>query len=216
MCCICVFDRESETGNERVQRIAEHLGKVETKLYVHFVSFALGPLTEFNVAFQSSGTKIGTMQAEVHELLRGFLANFVKPEVLAAASDLTSIAFQVRGNQVDDSELGIGNRARLLLVAREDELEGTQQQRNFHQSVRSFYEQTVTKIIAKFPFQDKTLEDLRMLDPEIRLTLTQDSVIRLFQRFCPGSTDNDFDNLLREFRDYRATPDNQLPAFKKG
>ena len=73
------FDRESERGNERVRRIAELLRKVETKLFVQFVCFALKPLNRFNIAFQSSATKIGTMQADVRTLLRSFLANFVKP-----------------------------------------------------------------------------------------------------------------------------------------
>eukprot|EP00117_Sycon_ciliatum_P019217 scpid92565/ scgid17493/ Zinc finger protein 862 len=46
------FDREAETGNERMKRIAELLGRAETKLYVNFVSFALKPLNAFNMAFQ--------------------------------------------------------------------------------------------------------------------------------------------------------------------
>ena len=206
------FDREAETGNERVKKIAELLGKVETKLYAHFVSFALKPLNGFNTAFQSSAMKIGTMQADVRELLRSFLANFVKPEELATASDLTKVQYADPSKQLPDDEVGIGTQARLLLMENEDELEDTSAEHNFFRAVQQFYQETVKKIIAKFPFQDKTLADLQLLDPRVRLNLTQASVLQLFNRFFPGDGEA-ADDLVAEFLDYRAVPDDQLPQL---
>ena len=127
--------REAETSNERVKKIAELLGKEETKLYTHFVSFALKPLNGFNTTVQSSATKIGTMQADVRELLHSFLANFVKPEELATASDLTKVQYADPSKQLSDDELGIGTQARLLLTENEDELEGTSAEHNFFHAV---------------------------------------------------------------------------------
>ena len=43
------FDRKSETGNERVQRITKKLASVETKLYASFVCYTLKSLNSFNV-----------------------------------------------------------------------------------------------------------------------------------------------------------------------
>ena len=106
-----------------MKKIAELLGKVDTKLYTHFVSFALRPLNGFNAAFQSSATKIGTMQGDVQELLCSFLANLVKPKELATASDLTMVEYDDPSKQLPDDELGIGTQARLLLMENEDELE---------------------------------------------------------------------------------------------
>ena len=69
------FDREADrsTDKARVKRVVLSLCKVETKLYCHFVAFALRPLNAFNVAFQTSASKIGTLQEDVRNLLRGFL-----------------------------------------------------------------------------------------------------------------------------------------------
>ena len=55
------FDREADRSSDkaRVKRVVLSLRKVETKLYWHFVAFATRP---FNVAFQTSASKIGTLQ----------------------------------------------------------------------------------------------------------------------------------------------------------
>ena len=82
------FDREiGKSDKERVKRVAKALSNLETKLYCLFVSFALKPLNCFNVAFQISVSKIGTLQQNVHNLLRSFLSNFIRPELLAATSN---------------------------------------------------------------------------------------------------------------------------------
>ena len=83
-----------------MRRIAELLSSPQTKLFASFVGFALKPLSSFNVAFQTSSTKIGTMQEDVLKLLRSYLANFVKPEVLAGANDALSVNFADQENQV--------------------------------------------------------------------------------------------------------------------
>ena len=56
------FNREIDnTDKDRVKRVEKALGNVETKLLYNFVSFALKPLNRFNVAFQTSASKIGTL-----------------------------------------------------------------------------------------------------------------------------------------------------------
>ena len=111
------FDREVdiEPGNERVQRITKQLKKPIVKLICHFVSFALKPLNKFNIAFQTHASRTGSLQSDVRTLLRGYLSNFIKPEVLSGADDVTSIDYTDPNNQVSDDELGIGTLTRLLL-----------------------------------------------------------------------------------------------------
>ena len=103
------FDREADrsTDKARVKRVVLSLCKVETKLYCHFVAFALRPLNAFNVAFQTSASKIGTLQEYVRNLLRGFLSNFIQPQLLAATPndgihsvDLENIANQLSNELV--------------------------------------------------------------------------------------------------------------------
>ena len=205
------FDRESEgRSNERVRRVAALLASVETKLFVYFIAFALRPLNSFNTAFQTKATKIGMMQQSVVDLLRSFMANFVKLEVLVVADDMTTINYEDAANQVGDNELGIGTATRLLLVEKEDEVAGTHLERNFFSGVRRFYEKTVAKIIVKFPFKDQTLADLKVLDPRRRMEVTAASIIRLCNRFNKR-TPEELDDVLSELNDYRVVPENQLP-----
>ena len=73
----CDREADKSTDKARVKHVALSLRKVETKLYCHFVAFALRPLNAFNAAFQTSASKIGTLQEDVRNLLRGFLSNFI-------------------------------------------------------------------------------------------------------------------------------------------
>ena len=88
---------------------------METKLYIHFVAFALRPLNSFNTAFQAKATKIGMMQQSIIDLLRSYLANFVKQEVLLAVEDITTLEYTDASNQVGDDELGVGMATRLFV-----------------------------------------------------------------------------------------------------
>lgn len=122
------FNREIDNSDQdRVQRVEAALSKVETKLLCQFVAFALKPLNTFNTAFQTSASKIGTLQHDVRNLLRGFLSNFIKPELLAATTDDEIHYFDYANvrNQLCNDELGIGTAARLHLIEMSDELEGT-------------------------------------------------------------------------------------------
>ena len=154
------FNREIDhSDKDRIKRIEKALGCVEAKLLCNFVSFALKPLNRFNVAFQTSASKIGTLQKDVRDLLRAFLSNFIRPELLAATSDATIHEFDYKttANQLSDDEIGIGTATRLLLIENSDELEGTSKERNFFLSVRKFYVECARKIIDKFPFSDNVI-----------------------------------------------------------
>ena len=76
------FDRERGT-NARASRVADALMSTETKLWFHFVAFALKPLNAFNTALQTSSSKIGTMQHDMCRLLRMFF-----PQILSVQNDL--------------------------------------------------------------------------------------------------------------------------------
>ena len=209
------FDREADivTSNERVQRISKQLKKPIVRLICHFVSFALKPLNKFSITFQTHASRIGSLQSDVRVLLQGYLSNFIKPEVLINADDITMIDYLDQNNQVGDDELGIGTSTRLLLCGElEDEVTGTVIESRFFSSVRSFYEVSVTKMLEKFPFSDDTLKELAFLDPRNRTTSSTAGIFNLASRFTSFSTD-DVDSLMMEFRDYRVAPIDQIPAF---
>ena len=211
------FDREADsisrsTGNSRVQRILNQLHNPMVKLICHFVAFAMKPLNKFSTAFQTNASRIGSLQSDVRALLHSYLSNFVKPEVLSEAVDITTVHFLDRSKQVLNDELGIGTSTRLLLVGElQDEVVGTALEKDFFLHVRSFYETTVSKMLAKFPFSDGTLKELAFLYPPDRSKTTITGLMHLAKRFTSFSVD-DTDNLIMEYRDYRACSDEQLPT----
>ena len=108
------FDREVHacSNNDRVQRISKQLSDPTAKLICHFVSYALKPLNKFNIAFQTNASRISSLQSDVCTLLRAYLSNFIKPDILAESEDITKIEYHLRTTQVDDDELGIGTSTR--------------------------------------------------------------------------------------------------------
>ena len=101
------FDSEVHacSNNYRVQRITKQLSDPTAKLIGHFVSYVLKPL---NIALRTNTSRIGSQQSDVCTLLRAYLSNFIKPDILAEAEDITKIEYHLRTYQVDDDELGIG------------------------------------------------------------------------------------------------------------
>ena len=123
---LAYFDREREV-NDRTKRVADALANPEAKLWCHFVGYALKPLNAFNVALQTSSSKIGTMQRDMCQLLRQYLTNFIRPECLTGMSedDIDRFDFFDAEMEVPNSELGIGTATRLLLEEEADSMEGT-------------------------------------------------------------------------------------------
>ena len=74
------------------------------------------------------------------------------------------------------------------------------------------YETSVSKIINKFPFNNNTIKQLAFLDPRNRDKTSINGIIQLASRFITFSPD-EMDTLSLEFRDYRASALDQLPAF---
>ena len=89
------FDRqaEEEPSDDRVQRVDKSLKSLEIQLVCRFVLFALQPINRFNTVFQTSASRIGSIQDDTLSLLRGYLANFIKPEVITTAENITAINY---------------------------------------------------------------------------------------------------------------------------
>ena len=97
------------------------------------------------------------------------MSNFIDPKVLQESDNVTTVDFKIAENQLIDDELGIGTSTRLLLCGElEDDIVGTRKEAHFFKSVRTFYETAVSKMLAKFPFVDRTIKELAFLDPRNR------------------------------------------------
>ena len=116
-----------------------------------------------SLVFQTHASRIGSIQDDTLSLLRGYLANFIKPEVITASSDITAINYRDQNNQLSNDILAISTETLLFLSEFEDEIEETVIERRFFKSVRVFYETAVSKLLAKFLLKDNTLSDLSFI-----------------------------------------------------
>ena len=144
------LEKERDCRNERVQRVAFSLSSIETKLFVHFVKFALRPLTCFNVVFQTTMSKISTMQRDILDLLHFYLSNLIKGSVLRSTDDLTTIAYDDIRNQLSNEELGVDTSTLLLLAEFQDEVEATPIETRFFLPLGSFIRKLYEKCLQNF------------------------------------------------------------------
>ena len=149
------------------------------------IAYALKPQNAFNMALQTSASKIGTLQHDISQLLRSYLGNSVRPECLAdiPGDAITQRDFNQPNLEVCDAELAIGSYSYQTAVA------GGRRQhwRNFLCSgifllvhVCQFYQEVVHKMVVKFPFGDTTIQDLSLLDPRNSLSVS----VAIIQCFC--------------------------------
>ena len=207
------FDKAAESAkDDRARRVAKQLKDPKVKLFCHFAVYALKPLNIFNTAFQTHVSRIGTLQADVRKILQSFLANFVDPDVIKSADDITSVDFTNKSLQLNDDELGIGTSTRLLLCGEFEDLVGTSIEQSFFTCVRIFYETCVSKMIDKYPFNNEMIQQLAFLDPRNKDKTSFTGIVHLANQFASFSPD-EMDTLGMEFRDYRASTLDQLPAF---
>ena len=67
-------------------------------------------------------------------------------------------------------------------------------------------------MFAKFPFKDPVIRDLSLLDPHQRENVPPASVVRYVVDFSLLAPSDQQDDILSEFRDFRATPD-EFPNY---
>ena len=84
--------------------------------------FALQPINKFTIVFQTHASRIGSIQGDTLTLPRGYLANFIKPEIITAANDITTMKYRDRHNQLSTDALAIGTDTLLFLSEFKDEI----------------------------------------------------------------------------------------------
>ncbi|KAI6653129.1 hypothetical protein LOD99_3965 [Oopsacas minuta] len=201
-----------EPKNNHVKRVTDSLNSLKVKLICTFAHFALQPPNKFTILFQTHASRIGAIKEDTLLLLRGYLANFIQPEIIIATVDILTIDYRNKVNQLPRNSLVVGNDILDLIPEFEDEIHGTVMGDRFYDSVRLFYETVVSKMLAKFPHRNATLSDLAFLNPRNHTHCCIQSITRLCKQFMT-TTSEEIDQIIQEFVAYKITPDNQLPSY---
>ena len=129
------------------------------------------------------------------------MANFVKPDVIAAAADVTAVDFRLRANQKDDGDLTVGRQASNFLQELEEDADPAIA-RKFFKSARAGYTAAVEKILKKFPFDSEVLKAVPLLDVNSRLLFSTQQVLKIADTF-QSLSDEESDELLEEWQDFQ-------------
>lgn len=75
--------------------------------------------------FQTHAGRIGMIKEDTMLLLRIYMVNFIKPEIIIATADIITIDYRNKVNQLPRDSLVIGNDTLDLISEFEDEIYGT-------------------------------------------------------------------------------------------
>ena len=206
---ISYFQSCSEAESNKVLSIVDRLQNPLTRPLLLFLSYILPSMDCFSRVFQKS-TENTTCElyTEMSRLVRLYAANLLKtPAILNAADDLSKLSFSEE-NQLSDESLGIGTNTWTCISQLEEEDISP-----FFQSVRSFYVQSIQKMLKKFPFGDSLMKDLGILQPDRVNSYTVETVVKLGKRFPQLRLDDpqSVDCLREEFMDFLLCPGDLPP-----
>ena len=155
---------------------------------------------------------IGDLRQEMDRLLRTFIVKFVQMRCVKSCLNLKEKDFKTRENQHQDDKFAVGMNTRSLLVdAVANYITPTIEQK-FFANVKAFYEAAVQKMIQKFPFSDRVLKDLVILDHRKREDLDYSHAACIAERFY---LDFDQEELKEEWTDFQLMTDEQLPSLQQ-
>ena len=194
---------EAETA--KVRSIVSRLGNPLTKPLLQFLSFILPSMDRFNRLFQKS-TENTTSQLydEMNRLVWLYASNFLSEETILAASDnLKNLEFD-EANQVCNEDLGIGHDTWASVF----DLEQLHDTAPFFEAVRAFYMSSTKKMLAKFPFGDSLMKDLRIIQPQHTASFSFNTITALAKRFPQIGLDDavSLQHLRDQFQDFKLSP----------
>ncbi|XP_077417139.1 protein FAM200B-like [Vanacampus margaritifer] len=115
----------------KVKSIHDRLQDPVTLLTLHFLSFILPQINQFNIVFQTEACMIGDLLPEMERLLKKLLVKFVQMEHVKSADSLLAVDDTNRYLQHEDSRLavGLGTRALFQDTNEEDEIRQTRSEK---------------------------------------------------------------------------------------
>ena len=93
-----------------MKRCADAYADNTGKLLFYFLQYALSRLNKFNTLFQSESCRILELEKETCDLLRVYLMNFIKPDLMSMATDVTKVDYKSPSNYKCFEEISIGQQ----------------------------------------------------------------------------------------------------------
>ena len=144
--CSYFNSHEQLERDSKIKKIAQLLRSYLFKLYCLFLAAVLPSFNKFNLLFQEESPVLYRLYSEQDDLLKGFLAKYIKAAVIASAEEANNVDYKNRENYLSDNDIFIDSQTRIYLAEHEDDLSGSAHIREFFNGVRSYYSETTCQI----------------------------------------------------------------------
>lgn len=175
----------------KIRKIAELLQNHLFKLYYLFLAAVPPSFNKFKLLFQEESPVLYRLYSEQDDLLKGFLAKYIKATVIASVDEAKD---EKVDNHLSDEDIFIGSQARIYLTEHEDDVIGSSEIQESFCTVRRCYCEATCQIQKRFPFGDAVSAKLMAVDPEKRLLVTPATIAPLAHRFPNIISGDDVDN----------------------
>lgn len=142
-------------------KILDLLKDPKIKAYMLFLKYSLDYMNSFNALFQSGKIQIHLLSKNSNRLLQQFLQNFIKPETLESANNITA-SFIHPHNYLPLEEIYVGRECKEFLIANLSLAD----QNSFMVKILEFYSILAKEMINRLPLGG-IYSEFEFLCPEI-------------------------------------------------
>ena len=164
--CSYFNSHEELERDENIRKIAKILQSHLFKLYYLFLAAVLPSFNKFNLLFQEESPVLYKLYSEQDDLLKGFLAKYIKVTAIASVAEAKDVDYENIENHLSENDIFIGSQTRIYLAQLEIDLSGSAQVQEFFCSLRNYYCEATRQIKKTFLFGDAVLANFTVLDPE--------------------------------------------------
>lgn len=192
-----LFEDPSLTTDE----ILSTMNNQFTKIYLEFMSYVLGLMSDFNILFQTNKPLLHKLKPETVKLLTTICSNFIEIEVIRK-NDIFQLDHKNPKNFVKLENIYIGISAHDSFQSLTKVPEINQACHQFLKTVLDFYIDLVSNIKNKFIFDDPIYELLSVIEPKQAQSFQNKSLKPIIDRFPILSEYIEMQELDNEWRQH--------------
>ena len=188
-------EKRSFKAAGREARVLQDLKDPKFKLYCHFLMSNIRLFDTFNLLLQRNEPVVHILRTKCIELLTDLFVKFISVDCFRKAVDILKIDFTKKENQKKDNELVIGTETSEYLTDLKEE-----EKSKFFDSVRSYYQESCSYILDKFPLTEQWLIHAEVVDINQRRAASFASVKYFIEKL---SLECDVDLVEHQFLRYQ-------------
>lgn len=156
---LAVFEDPSKTTEE----IMATMDNEFTVIYLEFMSYTLGLLTQFNLLFQSETPLLYKMKSSVEDLLKTVCSNYITFSYVKSYTDIMKIQYddESKYDRLDRVYIGVLIATESLQKLKNNSQIPETDVNMFLITCRSFYVELAKQIIQRFDFKKNYIEPLK-------------------------------------------------------